>query len=100
MDNAQLHIQDAEIATAHAARFNQQMAQTAGNIMDIRDQGEAPPTVKICAPVACEVLSPSAPEVLPRGSACTLTPYPHSEVVKFVFDGGWQALRSTRGEHL
>lgn len=86
-ENAQLHVEDAERATAHASRFNAQMLKAMGNVMDLREQGEAPPSVKICAPVACEVLSSSAPEILPRGSACTVTPYPHEEVVKYVFDG-------------
>lgn len=92
MDNAQLHLQDAEIATARATGFNEMSQQQKGNMMDFRDQGEAPPTVKVCAPVACEVLSSSAPEILPRGAACTVTPYPHSEVIKFVFDGADEFL--------
>lgn len=87
MENAQRHVEDAEIATSHARRFNEQMSQSLGNMMDVHDPGEAPPALKICAPVACEVVSSSAPEILPRGSACTVTPYPHSEVVKYVFNG-------------
>merc|ERR1712070_237357 len=39
------------------------------------------------APVACEVVASSAPDILPRGAACTVTPYQQPEVVKFVFDG-------------
>jgi len=91
-ENAQMHVVDAEIATAHAARFNAHMAQSMGNVMDVRDQGEAPPSVKICAPVACEVISSSAPEILPRGAVCTVTPYPHTQVAKFVFDGADEFL--------
>jgi hypothetical protein len=87
MDNAILHVEDAELATAHASRFNEQMAKSMGNILDYRDQGETAPTLKVCAPVACEVLASSAPEALPRGSACTVTAWPHKEVSKFVFDG-------------
>lgn len=88
MQNAMTHIEDAERATAHAAGFNKQIRSTMGNMMDnYQNQAEEAPTLKVCAPVATEVLASSAPEVLPRGSACTLTPYPHSEVTKFVFDG-------------
>jgi len=93
MENARLHVEDAEIATGHATSFNRYMADKfGGNMMDQRQQGEAPPSVKVCAPVACEVLSTNAPEVLPRGAACTVTPYPFPEVMKFVFDGADEFL--------
>jgi len=93
MDNARSHVEDSEIATAHASKFNGYMAEKFGvNIIDPRDQGEAPPAVKVCAPVACEVVSSSAPDLLPRGAACTVTPYPFPEVFKFVFDGADEFL--------
>jgi len=92
MENARLHVEDAEIAAAHASRFNGYMAEKFGHGMDPRQQGEHPPGVKICAPVACEVLSSSAPDALPRGAACTVTPYPFPEVSKFVFDGADEFL--------
>jgi hypothetical protein len=85
MENAQMHIEDAEVAASFASGFNQQMIKMAAGA--VGDAGEGVPCLKVCAPVACEVLSSSAPDILPRGAACTVTPYPQQEVSKFVFSG-------------
>jgi len=85
---AQAHMDDAVAATAYAAGFNKQMIQGLGNIVDIGSPGESAPSLKVCAPVTCQVLQSSSPEILPRGMTCTMAPYPHQEVQKFVFLGG------------
>lgn len=94
VENAQIHVDDAALVADHAARFNLQMVKSIGcnGIVSIGDPGEAVPTVKVCAPVACEVVSTSYPDMLPKGAACTLTPYRHQEIRKFVFDGSEEFL--------
>jgi hypothetical protein len=87
MTNARLHMEDAEAAASYAKQFNTQMFQGMGMNVDMGMPGEAPPSLKICAPVACEVLQSSSPEHFARGQACMLTPYKYKEVHKFVFMG-------------
>lgn len=45
------------------------------------------PTIKVAAPVACEVIFSGYPSMVPVGAVCTLTPYAEKDVQKFVFDG-------------
>jgi hypothetical protein len=85
--NAQLHMDDSEAAAAYASRFNKQMITGMGHVLDIADQGEAAPVLKVCAPVTCQVLASSSPDVLARGMVCLLIPYPHAELQKYVFLG-------------
>jgi len=84
--NVRLNVEDAQITASHAARYNQFMAQKMVNALD-GQADEALPVMKVCAPVACEVVSTAAPNLLPRGSFCTVTVYPFPEIMKFVFDG-------------
>jgi hypothetical protein len=86
--NAQMHLDDAAAAATYASRFNMQMLQGMGNVIDIADQGESVPTLKVAAPVLCTVLSSSSPELMSRGGVCTLAPYKDLEVNKYVFIGG------------
>lgn len=88
MTNARLHMEDAEAVASYASKFNTQMIHGMGVNMDMGMPGEAPPSLKVCAPVACEVLQSSSPEHFARGQACMLTPYAFREVHKFVFMGG------------
>jgi hypothetical protein len=78
MKNARLHVENAATVAEHAAAFNRLMIQ--GDDSNF-------PTIKVCAPVACEVLTTMYADILPRGAACTITPYDETEVHKFVFDG-------------
>lgn len=86
LDNVRLDLNDAFAATSYASRFNTMMLQSQGH-QDMHAAPEVIPTVKICAPVACEVMATTASDILPRGSFCTLALYPHREVKKFVFEG-------------
>jgi len=88
MTNARLHMEDAEAAAIYAGKFNSQMIRAMGVNMEMGMPGEAPPSLKVCAPVACEVLQSSSPQEFARGQACILTPYAFREVHKFVFMGG------------
>mmetsp|Transcript_99468 Transcript_99468/g.172665 ORF Transcript_99468/g.172665 Transcript_99468/m.172665 type:complete len:312 (-) Transcript_99468:175-1110(-) len=86
LDNVRLDVMDASAATSYASRFNTMMLQSQGH-QEMNAAPEVVPTVKICAPVACEVMASTSPDILPRGSFCTLALYPHREVKKFVFEG-------------
>merc|ERR1719265_490915 len=45
------------------------------------------PSIRVAAPVACEVIHSGYPSMVPVGTVCTLTPYSEKDVQKFVFDG-------------
>jgi len=87
MECAWQRVDDAANVAEHASRFNRQMAQSLGNVVNLGEQNDPVPTVKVCAPVACEVISTCYADILPSGAACTLTHFPFREVNKFVFDG-------------
>jgi hypothetical protein len=85
---AQIHMDDAVATATYAGHFNKKMGQALGNVVDFASPDDSAPNLRICAPVACQVLAASSPEVLSRGMACLVIPYPHAEVRKFVFLGG------------
>lgn len=105
LDNVKQDVEDAQVAAAYAQRFNLQQQQAdigadAGNPDNAMgstygqtfgqslEQVECSmPTVKVAAPVACEVIFSGYPSMVPIGVACTLIPYAEKEVQKFVFDG-------------
>merc|ERR1712232_195797 len=82
LEKTALRVDDAELAAAHAANFMLQRIRNLGPRLSL---GESVPSVKICAPVACEVVASEDAALL--GVSCTLTPYPFTEVRKYVFEG-------------
>jgi len=86
LGNVRLEVEDGVRAAAHAHRFNLHMMQHPGNVASIGNHGETVPVVKVCVPVACEVISSDRAE-LRRGSICALSAYSDHEVSKFVYDG-------------
>jgi len=94
IERSRTHVDNAMTAADHASRFNMQMFQSlrinAGSLGRAQDEESANlpvPTVKVCAPVACEVMATSYANILPRGASCTITPYRFTEVHKFIFYG-------------
>jgi len=85
MSNARLQVDDAAAVVEHATHFNSHMLQSS-SVTNCSEEGEVVPSVKVCAPVACEVVNSKFPDELPKGCACTLTQYDHTDVNKFVFD--------------
>jgi len=75
--------EDAHLAASYAHRFNLQTANSLGEGADPEDV----PGVKVCIPVACEVLGSTVPDVARLGDKVTLTTYPAADVKKFVFEG-------------
>jgi len=88
LENVELDLEDAKNAASYAHRFNLYLQQSCGSeAAPALTEGESLPSVKVAAPVGCQVISSSYPAMIPVGSACTLAPYSASEVRKFVFDG-------------
>merc|ERR1712196_145574 len=50
------------------------------------------PMIRVVAPVVCEVLGSSVPQLVRAGDAVNIYPYPAEEVRKFVFDGNDEFL--------
>lgn len=74
-----MDVADASDAAAYATRFNLHHQQHA--------DGEEVPLVKVAVPIVCTVKETCFPAMIPTGTACTLIPYPCSDVHKYVFDG-------------
>jgi len=103
LDHAKLDVDDAQTAAVYAQRFNLHQQQyvsgalgpeaPAGEATDplavnvVSPEDGAMPTIKVAAPVACEVIFSGYPSMVPVGAVCTLTPYAEKDVQKFVFDG-------------
>lgn len=77
--NAQLDVEDAELAASYAHRFMLHQLSVSG--------GEQTCSLKVAVPVVCEVIKSCLPALVPVGSFCTLASYSATEVQKFVFDG-------------
>jgi len=81
-ENARADIEDAREVAGYAHQFNAQTASYCG-----ADDVESVPNVKVCAPVACEVIGSTVAGLANPGETVLLAWYPSPQVKKFVFDG-------------
>jgi len=102
-ESAEIDVEDSKVAAVYAQRFNLHSQNTAAGdvgletrvVADTTDLNDNTalaengtfPTVKVAAPVACEVIASGYPAMIPVGTICTLAAYPEKHVQKFVFDG-------------
>lgn len=82
MDNVKEIVSDAADTAAYAHRFNQHTAKAVG------EDPNNVPSVRVAAPVACQVIDSATPEIASAGDAIALTFYPSNNITKFVFEGG------------
>eukprot|EP00747_Dinoflagellata_sp_TGD_P188612 gnl/TRDRNA2_/TRDRNA2_47880_c0_seq1.p1 gnl/TRDRNA2_/TRDRNA2_47880_c0~~gnl/TRDRNA2_/TRDRNA2_47880_c0_seq1.p1 ORF type:complete len:349 (+),score=61.03 gnl/TRDRNA2_/TRDRNA2_47880_c0_seq1:77-1123(+) len=94
IENIVADIKDSEDAVSYASRFNTQlMVQASGDpnvsaaAAAVAEEG-CIPTVKVAAPVGCDVITSGLPGLFSPGDACTIMPYSAPDVKKFLFDGG------------
>jgi len=105
-ENAQFDVEDSKVAAVYAQRFNlhQQNTVAGMGMADPKDSAAVAatstmddetaliengtfPTIKVAAPVACEVIASGYPSMVPVGAICTLAPYAEKRVQEYVFDG-------------
>jgi hypothetical protein len=104
LEHVQLDVDDARVAAVYAQRFNRHQLQALDAVSEPQGPQENPtfesiefashdqvdqsgmPSIKVAAPVACEVVHSGYPSMVPVRTFCTLTPYAEKDVQKFVFD--------------
>lgn len=87
-------IQDAGVAATYAERFNSHLRRTVANEAGLPEDSRevVAPRVQVAAPVACEVVNSSHPQLFRVHDIVILHPYVDEEVKKFVFEGDEEFL--------
>mmetsp|Transcript_44889 Transcript_44889/g.80854 ORF Transcript_44889/g.80854 Transcript_44889/m.80854 type:complete len:368 (-) Transcript_44889:81-1184(-) len=79
--NVEMDLEDSKDVCLYAERFNQHIRKSLGGEM------EEFPSVKVCAPVGCEIIASSVDKFAAPGQHVMVVPFPFPEVKKFIFDG-------------
>jgi len=83
-ENVNLAFKDASETASYAQHFNKHMMETNAGM-------DGTPTVKVCAPVVCQVLG-SAVSFFKEGDVVTLSVHPGNDVRKFISNGSEEFL--------
>lgn len=87
LNNIEIDMRDALDTGKYADRFNQHIQKTLSGHGHHASHVDEMPSVRVCAPVGCEIIASSNNKFAAPGHHVMIVPYPFQEVKKFIFDG-------------